>query len=118
MEAIINLWQEQLHDIFVGTRQGRKLRLRFDHDEPGFRLAGEFYEIDDRSWYLVEFSKSRVSHADALFAACLANLEIAMKKKSDAIQEIHNTTDTPMVSIDKQKEIISRLGIQAQIRVN
>jgi hypothetical protein len=118
MEAIINLWQEQLHDIFIGTRQGRKLRLRFDHDGSGFCLAGEFYEIDNRSWYLVEFSKSRVPHAGALFAACLENLERAMRKKSDAIEDIHNTTPTPVVSVEKQQEIISRLGIQAQIRVN
>lgn len=118
MEAIINLWQEQLHDIFVTTKNGRKLRLRIDHDRTGFCLAGEFYEIDNRSWYLVEFSKSRVSDAEGLLTACLEDLNRAMQKKSDSIQEIHNTSNTPIVSIEKQKEIASMLGIQAQFRLN
>src|SRR5271169_2521374 len=118
MEVIINLWQEQLHDIFVTTKNGRKLRLRIDHDRSGFCLAGEFYEVDDKSWYLVEFSKSRVWDAEALLTACLENLNRAMQKRSDSIQDIHNTSNTPIVSVEKQKEIASKLGIKAQFRVN
>ena len=116
MEVITNLWQEQLHDTFITTDNGRKLRLRIDHDRDGYCLVGEFYEIEDRSWYLVEFSKNRVADAGALFADCLENLNRAMQKKSDSIQDIHNTTKTPIVSIEKQKEIVSRLGIQVQFR--
>jgi len=118
MEVIINLWQEQLHDVFVTTKNGRKLRLRIDQDSSGFCLAGEFYEVDNRSWYLVEFSKSRVPDAEALLTACLENLNRAMQKKSDSIQDIHNTTSTPIVSVEKQKEIAFKLGIKAQFRVN
>lgn len=118
MEVIVNLWQEQLHDIFVTTKQGRKLRLRVDHDKSGYCLAGEFYEIGNRSWYLVEFSKSRVADAEALFSACLENLNRAMQRKSDSITDIHNTTSTPAIGIVKQKEIVSRLGIQAQFRTD
>lgn len=116
MEAIINLWQEQLHDIFITTINGRKLRLRFERDGSGFRLEGEFYEIDDKSWYLVAFSKVTAPDADALLSACLENLNRAMLKKADTIQDIHNTSTTPIVSVAKQKEIISLLGIPAQIR--
>lgn len=117
MEVITNLWQEQLHDIFVGTTNGRKLRLRIERDGYRFRLEGEFYEIDDKSWYLVDFSKSSDPDADVLLTACLENLNRAMRKKSDSIHDIHNTSATPVVSIDRQKEILAKLGIPAEIRV-
>lgn len=116
MKVITNLWQEQLHDIFITTRKGRKLRLRVDHDKSGYCLVGEFYEIDNKSWYLVEFTKSRSPYAASLLATCLENLQLAMQQKSDAILEIHNTTSTPAVSIEKQKEIVTKLGIPVQFR--
>jgi hypothetical protein len=118
MEVINNLWQEQLHDIFVTTHQGRKLRLRIDHDNAGYALAGEFFEIDNKSWYLVEFSKARAPYPAALLATCLANLQQAMQQKSDFIEEIHNTTPTPVVSLEKQQEIVNRMGIPAQFRLH
>ena len=116
MEVITNLWQEQLHDIFITTSKGRKLRLRIDRDSSGYCLAGEFYEIDDKSWYLVEFSKNRTPYAESLLAACLENLQRAMQQRSDSIVEIHNTTRKPVVSIAQQKEIVSRMGIPVQFR--
>jgi hypothetical protein len=118
MTVINNLWQEQLHDIFVTTHQGRKLRLRIDHDNSGYSLAGEFFEIENKSWYLVEFSKSRAPYPAALLATCLENLQRAMQKKFDFIEEIHNTTSTPIVSLEKQQEIVSRMGIPAQFRLH
>lgn len=117
MQVIINLWQEQLHDLFITTINGRKLRTRIEKDGYGYHLEGEFYEIEDKSWYLVEFAKSRDPDPGALLTACLENLSRAMLEKSDAIQDIHNTSSTPIVSVEKQKEILSRLGIPAEIRV-
>jgi hypothetical protein len=117
MQVITNLWHEQLHDLFITTVNGRKLRLRIEQDGYSYYLEGEFYEVDDKSWYLVEFSKSRDTDPAALLTACLENLHRAMLKKSDAIQDIHNTSSTPLVSVEKQKEILARLGIAAQIRV-
>ena len=116
MQVIINLWQVQLHDLFITTINGRKLRLRIAQDGYGYRLEGEFYEINDKSWYLVEFLKSRDPDPAALLTACLENLNRAMLKISDSIQDIHNTSSTPIVSVEKQKEILSRLGIRAEIR--
>jgi len=118
MKVINNLWQEQLHDIFVTTHHGRKLRLRIDHDQFGYALAGEFYETDNRSWYLVEFSKNRAPYPAALLATCLENLQRAMQQKADFIEEIHNTTSTPVVSLEKQHEIVDRMGIPAQFRLH
>ena len=116
MQVIVNLWQEQLHDLFITTINGRKLRLHIEQDGYGYRLEGEFYETDDKSWYLVEFLKSRDADPAALLTACLENLSHAMLKKSDSIQDIHNTFGSPIVSVEKQKEILSRLGIRAEIR--
>lgn len=118
MQAITNLWQEKLHDIFITTQRGRKLRLRIDHDSDGYTPAGEFYEVDDKSWYLVDFSKARAPHPAALLATCLADLHHALERKSDTIVEIHNTTPTPVVSLEKQQEIVSKLHIPVQFRVD
>ncbi len=118
MDVILNLWHEQLHDIFISTMNGRKLRLRIFHDKAGYHLAGEFYEIENRSWYRVDFSKLGTPSADTLFSNCLEDLKLALQSKSDFINEIHNTSNKPMVSIDRQKEISDKLDIMAQFRLN
>lgn len=118
MQAITNLWQEKLHDIFITTQRGRKLRLRIDHDAEGYTPAGEFYEIDDKTWYHVDFVKTRASHSSALLTTCLVDLHRALEHKSDTIVEIHNTTPTPVVSLEKQQEIVSRLRMPVQFRVD
>src|SRR5512139_968038 len=92
MQVIVNLWHEQLHDLFITTNYGRKLRLHLEQDGIGYRLEGELYETDDKSWYLVEFLKATDPDPAALLTACLENLNRALLQKSDAIQDIHNTS--------------------------
>ena len=118
MDVIINLWHEQLHDIIISTKNGRKLRLHIVQDASGYRLSGEFFESTDKSWYLVEFSPQRVSDPEVLLKTCIDNLNHAMVKKSDSITDVHNTRDAPIVSAEKQKAMLAVLGINAQVRVN
>lgn len=118
MDVIINLWHEQLHDIIISTKSGRKLRLHIDQDASGYRLNGEFFESTEKVWYLVEFSPQRVSDPEVLLKTCLDNLNQAMANKSDSITDVHNTHSAPIVSAEKQKAMLAVLGINAQVRVN
>ncbi|NDV13425.1 hypothetical protein [Crenobacter caeni] len=118
MEIIINLWQELLQDIQIKTEQGRKLHMHIDKEQSGCVLVGEFFEITDQAWYLVEFSKQRVADPAQLLKGCLENLQKAMEKKSDSISEIHNTCNAPIVSAERQRELLSELGVHASVRVN
>ena len=118
MDVIINLWHEQLHDIIISTKSGRKLRLHIVQDVTGYCLYGEFFESTDKAWYLVKFSPQRVSDPEVLLKTCLDNLNHAMVKKSDSITDVHNTRDAPIVSAEKQKAMLAVLGINAQVRVN
>lgn len=118
MQAITNLWQEKLHDIFITTQHGRKLRLRLDQDAEGYAPTGEFYEIDDKSWYHVNFSKTRSPYPAALLTTCLVDLHRALEQKSDSIVEIHNTTPTPMVSLERQQEIACKLHMPVEFRTD
>jgi phosphotransferase system IIA component len=118
MDVIINLWHEQLHDIIISTKSGRKLRMHINQDASAYRLYGEFFESTDKTWYLVEFSPQQVSDPEVLLKTCLDNLHHAMVKKSDSITDVHNTCNEPIVSAEKQKAMLADLGINAQVRVN
>ena len=118
MDTNINFWKEQLHEIVIKTENGRELRLFIDQNEYGFCLSGEFYEIDDKVWYLVGFSRSRVDEAEPLLKNCLVNLRSAMLKKGDTIKSIHNTCNDPIVSAEEQEAIISSLGLTISVTVN
>ena len=74
MEAIINLWHKQLHEIIISTKNGRKLRLDMNQSASGYRLEGEFYEPDHKAWYQVEFSSQNVSDPNALLK-CIKGTE-------------------------------------------
>src|ERR1017187_8457365 len=118
MDVIQNLWHEQLNDIFISTMNGRKLRLRIFHNNSGYHLAGEFYEIENKSWYRVDFSKLGDTKAETLFSNCLSDLQLVLQSKSDFINEIHNTSNTPVVSIERQYIISDKLDVMAQFRLN
>lgn len=118
MNVIIDLWREQLHEISILTERGRKLRLYIDKDPSGYRLTGEFFEIDDRVWYAVAFSSQRVPDPKVLLEGCLRDLDRAMKSKSDSIKHLHNTCNAPLVSAQDQKDILVATGIDAEVQVN
>ena len=105
MDVILNLWQEQLHEIVISTQHGRKLRLHIDQDTAGYCLVGEFYEVSDCAWYMVEFTNQRVNDAEELLKGCLNNLNREMQEQSDSIAELHNTCNDPIVSVETQKNI-------------
>lgn len=118
MEIIIDLFQEMLQEIQITTKKGRKLHMHIGRNQSGFVLTGEFFDITTQTWYLVEFSKRRVTDSEQLLKGCLENFQKAMEEKSDSIVEVHNICNSPLVSVKKQKELLSELGVEATVREN
>ena len=118
MNVILNLWQQQLHEIVISTQAGRKLQLYIDQTQDGYCLRGEFFDVSDHAWYLVDFKANRTQDAEAFLSGCIENFNQAMQKKSDVINKVHNTCNTPIVSEDVQQRILAAHGICAQVVVN
>lgn len=118
VNVILNLWQEQIQEIVISTKAGRKLRLHIDKSEAGYCLSGEFFEVSDQAWYRVEFATQRTQDAEEILKGCIENLNQAMQKKSDSISELHNTCNASIVSEAVQSNILTYLGVNAPIKVN